>query len=624
MAGGKHTLHSKYPKNTGMISLMFLLGNWGLQVFSHVGLSAVIKSSATINDGFSFAADVCTGDANYSEFLDYFNNQGGGENFAFVQGGEDFGFTGCGVVYGLFGLDFLETCLRTDRNKTNGDPVPGYKGGDGCIVCYQASSECGRLCAFGAAQCAVDNDSPSCLDCIEEKGCNEIFEACANVTVPEQNNTRRLLHSFIPEDDFTYASHLSRERDLQSLPDEIQLTVVYEISFVSSLKDAYNGGAYGIFFVIFLFSGVWPYGKNCIMFVAWFVPMTWETRSWILKNLTRLAKWSLVDVFAIVIIMAGLRIIKPIVTDPNGAPLVIVAESRIAIYTFCVAAIWDLVQGEWMRHMHLRAYEKEIQKESGLEQDSTSSLNSGSNMIKEIRFSDNPKRSCSVPGKNFTIVFMLIQLALALSSVFLTVITYNLFGELFAEDSKIEYTAATIATTILSEEALKINDSPTGTVFLVVMYIALSIAIPIFQFGSIIILTFVGWDKACCNKSIYKTFFEAVDIIGGFACQDVFVLSFVVVIAEWDKLINTSVGNVAGDTCGEVACLGMTAEIGIGIYVMTVAFILGWICEMWITYAYSQLIHPVEKVELNNVFFGLVSQFGCTSAVDLEITDKHV
>merc|ERR1712176_602464 len=228
--------------------------------------------------------------------------------------------------------------------------------------------------------------------------------------------------------------------------------------------------------------------------------------------MTRLAKWALVDVFAIVIIMAGLRFEK---TLADGQPLIILTESRIAIYTFCIASIWHLIQGEWIRIMHLKAYEKSYYEENG----ANNNLPASSKVLDKVRFSE---QKCTKPGKLFLFSFMYIQLVLCITSVFLVVITFELYGAVssLSGENTFTYSATSIASALLNKEALEYNDSVPGTVSLVVVYVLLSIAIPIFQFSGIIFLTFV------------------------------------VVTTEWDKLISKSVGTMAGESCDGEAYLG--------------------------------------------------------------------
>jgi len=600
----KHTLHSKYSRITGWISFLFLVLNTALQIYSHVGLSAVIKSSIQpggIGGGGCYSERIgnatdseCVNDPDYSEFLEYWSENGsdGQSNYRFMLGG--FGsspkvFSGCGFSIVMSGNDLSPNtpgynCMTQSYSfpeYRSGVEVLGYTGPQTCLNCYSISTVCGSSCA---SQCMANNVSPECLECIDSKGCNEKFSECSGVTIPSVVST-------------------NPPRNLQ----EIELNVIYEISFISSVRDAFKGGAYGIGIVIVLFSGCWPYAKNLIMFVAWFVPMTWSTRSCILKYMTRLAKWALVDVFAIVIIMAGLRFEK---TLADGQPLIILTESRIAIYTFCISSIWHLIQGEWIRVKHLKAYEKCYYEENG-----NNNVPASCKVLDEVRFSE---QKCTNSGKLFLFSFMYVQLVLCITSVCLVVITFELYGAVssLSGENTFAYSAASIASALLNKEALEYNDSVPGTVFLVVVYVLLSIAIPIFQFCGIIVITFFS---GSWSRTKFKFLYEALDIIGGFACQDVFVLSFVVVTTEWDKLISKSVGTMAGESCDGEPYLAMTAQVGIAVYIMTAAFVMGWICEMWFTYVYSQLIHPVEKEPLNNLFFrGVVTSSCCGSPFEDE------
>jgi uncharacterized paraquat-inducible protein A len=60
-----------------------------------------------------------------------------------------------------------------------------------------------------------------------------------------------------------------------------------------------------------LFSGVWPYSKQVITLVLWFLPPTMVSvskRGSIFLWLDLLAKWSMVDVFVMIVLIVAFRV----------------------------------------------------------------------------------------------------------------------------------------------------------------------------------------------------------------------------------------------------------------------------------------------------------------------------
>jgi len=126
-----------------------------------------------------------------------------------------------------------------------------------------------------------------------------------------------------------------------------------QISFVYSVKRAFLAGAIGLAVVIVVFSGVWPYLKCVLMGIAWFVPMPTSTCTRILEFACWFGRFSLVDVFAVLVITIGIDF------DLVGGGIKIRTQSRQAIVAFGIVAIWALFQSEWMlkiqRHGQYRA-----------------------------------------------------------------------------------------------------------------------------------------------------------------------------------------------------------------------------------------------------------------------------
>mmetsp|Transcript_2764 Transcript_2764/g.4053 ORF Transcript_2764/g.4053 Transcript_2764/m.4053 type:complete len:1455 (+) Transcript_2764:100-4464(+) len=85
----------------------------------------------------------------------------------------------------------------------------------------------------------------------------------------------------------------------------------FEFSMVKSTIEMWNAGARALAILIVIFSGVWPYTKQLITLVLWFLPTTRvssKRRGKILRLLDVLGKWSMIDVFVLLMTLASFRV----------------------------------------------------------------------------------------------------------------------------------------------------------------------------------------------------------------------------------------------------------------------------------------------------------------------------
>jgi hypothetical protein len=78
---------------------------------------------------------------------------------------------------------------------------------------------------------------------------------------------------------------------------------LFEFSLLSTAKAMLNAKIYPLFFLVVVFSGVWPYAKLLLMLFAWITPrgfLSNERREDLLLRLDALSKFSLVDTYVLV------------------------------------------------------------------------------------------------------------------------------------------------------------------------------------------------------------------------------------------------------------------------------------------------------------------------------------
>jgi hypothetical protein len=84
----------------------------------------------------------------------------------------------------------------------------------------------------------------------------------------------------------------------------------YEFSIAQSTLDMWHAGGEELAALILLFSGIWPYTKQLITVALWFLPpsvVSCTRRGQFLTWLDILAKWSMIDIFVLLITVAGFR-----------------------------------------------------------------------------------------------------------------------------------------------------------------------------------------------------------------------------------------------------------------------------------------------------------------------------
>ena len=112
----------------------------------------------------------------------------------------------------------------------------------------------------------------------------------------------------------------------------------YQFSMVQSTVEIWNAGGKELASLILIFSGIWPYTKQFITMVLWFIPpsrCSISTRGSILLWLDTLAKWSIVDIFTLVMSICAFRL-------SIESPEVGILPNRFYSLDFMVVPMWGL------------------------------------------------------------------------------------------------------------------------------------------------------------------------------------------------------------------------------------------------------------------------------------------
>lgn len=136
----------------------------------------------------------------------------------------------------------------------------------------------------------------------------------------ESNQVGWLAQYFVPfivivNIGFFLSGHLSLGAraviDFNIAGESFRLDNFYDFSIASSTLDLWYAGGEELAALILLFSGVWPYTKQLITLSLWFLRpsvVSVSRRGQFLVWLDILAKWSMIDIFVIIITIASFRI----------------------------------------------------------------------------------------------------------------------------------------------------------------------------------------------------------------------------------------------------------------------------------------------------------------------------
>jgi len=112
----------------------------------------------------------------------------------------------------------------------------------------------------------------------------------------------------------------------------------FEFSMARSTVDIWNAGGKELAILILVFSGIWPYTKQLMTLAIWFMTparLSVSRRESILLWLDRLGKWSMIDIFVLVISIAAFRV-------SVASPAVVYLPESFYSLDLLVVPLWGL------------------------------------------------------------------------------------------------------------------------------------------------------------------------------------------------------------------------------------------------------------------------------------------
>mmetsp|Transcript_12017 Transcript_12017/g.22331 ORF Transcript_12017/g.22331 Transcript_12017/m.22331 type:complete len:581 (+) Transcript_12017:147-1889(+) len=517
----KRSINSYYGNKIGFLQTLSLTLNAGLMVYAHVGISAVILSSQdpsitanmnTVDDVNDTPTTTTAGDAKCdAQDLELWIETGG-------EATRPEHSNYCSRTYngGCFlDSDCIETCFEENF---------GYS--SECSSCFGGIPSCsidnGCLMA-----CAADSLGAECQQCntpcIEElRMCTGLPEVDTNGTLSPKNETEILLPN-------KATGNNCNAFELQEIDEWYN---VYDLTFVKSIQDAWNGDAKLLAVIIVLFSGIWPYLKNLILVIIWYLPTSVERQSATLLWLSRLSKYTLVDVFAVIGVLVGVQL----QLDVGGTEAITRAEPRFGIIAFLLATVWEFLQIELIKAMHER---KVVVRQGG--------LNNNQSEAGEDR----------LLFSNLWVPVLILGASLGLYiSGAVTEIVYFASTDSTGTCTK-SYNLVTLGNALMNELSMTSNSAPGQTWILYLSYVILNLVFPILT-HLLQICFIVGWFR---SKKL-KRLIEWTLVIWCFACIEILLIGTFAVEYKFPNLIM----KIAGDS--NAGFLDVNSGLGSGFYIL--------------------------------------------------------
>ena len=281
------SINDYYGHKIGFFQTLSLILNALLMVYAQVGQSGIVLSSLNPDLTTDLSSSSNNDDASEgrcsAEDQEVYKQYGGNTSLATQVDYCARSYNGGCILNGTC----AEICFQD---------LYGYT--PNCTSCVSNVSPCGL--GLGCFGCIADGTAPACLDCL--RPCIDEFHVCTGLPAKEFEVENQAVVTAGQGTAMTSAAAGASSLDGNANAAANQCNnydssevetwyTVYNLTYGKSIADAWKGGAKFLAIVIVLFSGIWPYVKNIILVIVWYMPMTIKMQTSILLWLSRLSKY---------------------------------------------------------------------------------------------------------------------------------------------------------------------------------------------------------------------------------------------------------------------------------------------------------------------------------------------
>jgi len=412
----------------------------------------------------------------------------------------------------------------------------------------------------------------------------------------------------------------------------IKVDKFFEFSMATSTIDIWKAGGEELAILILIFSCIWPYTKQLMTLALWFTPTSWvpvSRRGSALVWLDWLAKWSMIDIFVLIISLAAFRVSVNSPTNVAILPddfysLDLLVVPLWGLYANLIAQLVSQISSHFIIHYH-----RKIENNA---RDSYDEQSNDYSRRKTIENSDKKVRLCTHQfgrphrgGAEKLIVrnwvsHVLIFLAVCLSvcviaGCIIPSFSVEIFGLLGVavesgqdfRDANTNHSVFTVIKLLLDEaQFLGTIRSYVGLVSFSLIFASTVLIVPILQ--TMVLLR--QWFVPMTTKQQTKMT-TLVEILQAWQYTEVYLIA--IFVASWQLgpissfMVNSYCGSL-GDFFSEMVfygilknedaqCFSVTSSVEGGFFVLAVGAILLALVNSFVTKATKQ--YSRDQVELN-------------------------
>ena len=150
--------------------------------------------------------------------------------------------------------------------------------------------------------------------------------------------------------------------------EEYDLGTIFHFTLGETVQDMWDAKTYLLAILLAIFSGTWPFIKLITMLLAFILPtsiLSISWRNWILTWMDILGKWSLLDIYFMVILMIAFELDLFLLDEIELHAYV---EPLWGFYSFLLATILSLILGHIMLHIQQIDEEESLIKRNNVNQ----------------------------------------------------------------------------------------------------------------------------------------------------------------------------------------------------------------------------------------------------------------
>lgn len=339
---------------------------------------------------------------------------------------------------------------------------------------------------------------------------------------------------------------------------------MFTFSLGKTVKEMYQARVYTLMALVLIFSGIWPYVKLLLMFIAWVSNERWLTlqrRERLLIWLDAFGKYSLVDSFVLVLMLVSFRFHVDL-----ELPFISVIDSFVipkdGFYTFLCATILSLVIGHLVTYLHRYSMMPKLSRNDQCQKESLQ------NHIFENKYPNQRLLKMSNKGKWVWLSFNIIAVILLLVGVTQKCFIFEFKGAaglVLGNQREERYSVISLGTSL----PMSVKDpSDLGIISIQWTYFFFALFMPLASILMVNVLFYVPMTLKNQNRA-----FTFAEICNAWSAIEVFLLSVFASMLELSQFAKFMVGDhcdfLKGDFMKDLfneedTCFSVQSRLGSG------------------------------------------------------------